>query len=341
MPTPGTSSRSLGFLGPAGTFTEEALVTRKNLAAMRRQPFNSMMRVLKAVESGRVDLGFVPIENMIEGAVTSSIDSLAFGTGLLIQDEVIMDVRLTLMALPGADLDGVKYLRSYPVAYAQCSRYLTRRLPDVVMVAANSTAAAARDLATRGDLDTVVIAPQRAADVYGLEVLAVDIEDQPGNKTRFLLVGRDTVPPPTGQDKTSLVVYQRADEPGSLVGILGEFVARSINITSLQTRPTKASLGSYCFLIDCEGHIVDERLGDALRNLQMRAASIKFLGSYPADSVDNVRGPANRAAREDVDASYVDDEGYLLMAGVPDQTSRDQADAWLADVRSRVARFDF
>ena len=211
-----------------------------------------------------------------------------------------------------------------------------RRLPDVVMVAANSTAAAARELAARGDLDTVVIAPQRAAEVYGLEVLAVDIEDQPGNKTRFLLVGRDTVPRPTGQDKTSLVVYQHADAPGSLVGSLGEFVARSINITSLQSRPTKAGLGSYCFLIDCEGHIMDERLGDALRNLQMRAAGVKFLGSYPADSVDHVRDPANRAESEDVDASYLDEEGYLLLASVPDQASRGQADEWLADVRSRV-----
>ncbi len=181
-----------------------------------------------------------------------------------------------------------------------------------------------------------MIAPQRAAEVYGLEVLAVDIEDQPGNKTRFLLVGRDTVPRPTGQDKTSLVVYQHADAPGSLVESLGEFVARSINITSLQSRPTKAGLGSYCFLIDCEGHIMDERLGDALRNLQMRAAGVKFLGSYPADSVDHVRDPASRAEREDVDASYVDEEGYLLLASVPDQASRGQADEWLADVRSRV-----
>ena len=311
-------------------------MTRKDLARMRRQPFNSMLEVLESVESGKVDVGFVPIENMIEGAVTSSIDSLAFGTGLLIQYEVIMDVRLTLMALPGTDLQDVKYVRSYPVAYAQCSRFLTRRLPGVRMVAADSTAGAARDLSARGDSDTVVIAPKRAADVYGLEVLAVDIEDRPGNKTRFLLVGRDTVPPPTGRDKTSLVVYQRADAPGSLVGILGEFVARSINITNLQSRPTKASLGSYCFLIDCEGHIVDERLGDALRNLQMRAASVKFLGSYPAGSVSHVDGPTNRAAPEDVDASYVDDDGYLLLAGVPDQTSRAEADAWLADVRSRV-----
>jgi len=262
-----------------------------------------MLQVLNAVESGEVDFGFVPIENMIEGAVTSSIDSLAFGTGLLIQYEVTMDVRLTLMALPGVELGDVKYLRSYPVAYSQCSRFLARRLPDVVMVAADSTAAAARDLAARGDLDTVVIAPRRAADVYGLEVLAVDLEDRPDNKTRFLLVGRDTVPPPTARDKTSLVVYQRADAPGSLVGILGEFVARSINITSLQSRPTKASLGSYCFLIDCEGHIMDEQLGAALRNLQMRAASVKFLGSYPADSVSQVYGRPARSEREAVDAS--------------------------------------
>jgi len=333
---PATTDRSLGYLGPAGTFTEEALVTRGHLAAMRRQPFNSMLQVLKSVESGVVDVGFVPIENMIEGAVTSSIDTLAFGTGLLIQDEVIMDVRLALMALPGTELQNVKYVLSYPLASAQCSRFITRRMPDVVMVAANSTAGAARDLVARGDLDTVVIAPQRAAEVYGLEVLEAGIEDRSGNKTRFLLVGRDTVPPPTGRDKTSLVVYQRADAPGSLVGILGEFVARSINITSLQSRPTKASLGSYCFLIDCEGHVMDEKLGDALRNLQMRAASVKFLGSYPADSVSPVDGPANRALREDVDASYVDDEGYLVLAGVPDQASREEADAWLADVRSRV-----
>ena len=302
---------------------------------MRRQPFNSMLEVLESVESGKVDVGFVPIENMIEGAVTSSIDSLAFGTGLLIQYEVIMDVRLTLMALPGTDLQDVKYVRSYPVAYAQCSRFLTRRLPGVRMVAADSTAGAP------------VIYPPGGLGHGG---------DRSEESRRCLRPGgaggghrgsarqQDTLPagrprhrsPPTGRDKTSLVVYQRADAPGSLVGILGEFVARSINITNLQSRPTKASLGSYCFLIDCEGHIVDERLGDALRNLQMRAASVKFLGSYPAGSVSHVDDPTNRAAPEDVDASYVDDDGYLLLAGVPDQTSRAEADAWLADVRSRV-----
>ncbi|MXZ67669.1 MAG: hypothetical protein F4Z17_01420 [Acidimicrobiia bacterium] len=147
---PATTDRSLGFLGPAGTFTEQALVTRKDLAAMRRQPFNSMLQVLKSVEAGVVDVGFVPIENMIEGAVTSSIDTLAFGTGLLIQDEVIMDVSLALMALPGTELQDVKYILSYPLASAQCSRFVTRRLAGAVMVAANSTAGAARDLVARG-----------------------------------------------------------------------------------------------------------------------------------------------------------------------------------------------
>ena len=332
-----TRHRSVGFLGPAGTFTEEALVSQQDLASMRHQPFNSMFEVLDSLETGAVDLALVPIENMIEGVVTSSIDALAFGTGLLIQREVTMDVRLMLMAFPGAKLDDVKYVRSYPVASAQCGKFLIRHMPGVVMVAANSTAEAARDLVALGSLDAAVIAPPRAARVYGLEVLAADIADSRGNKTRFALVGRDSVPAPTGRDKTSLVVYQRADAPGSLVGILGEFVARSINITSLQSRPTKASLGNYCFLIDCEGHVMDEALGDALRNLQMRAASVKFLGSYPADSVGQVDDPAGRALREDVDASYVDEDGYLLLAGVPDQTTREQADSWLADVRSRVA----
>ena len=167
-------------------------------------------------------------------------------------------------------------------------------------------------------------------------MLAVDIEDRPDNRTRFVLVGRDSVPPPTGRDKTSLVVYQRADAPGSLVGILGEFVARSINITSLQSRPTKGSLGNYCFLIDCEGQVMDEGLGNALRNLQMRAARVKFLGSYPADSFGHVRDPTNRAVREDIDASYVDDDGYLFLARVPDRTTSDDADVWVAEVRSRV-----
>ena len=331
-----TRQRSVGFLGPAGTFTEEALVSQADLATMRHQPFNSMFEVLESVETGGVDLGFVPIENMIEGAVTASIDALAFGTGLLIQREVTMDVRLMLMALPGVKLDEVKYVRSYPVASAQCGKFLVRNLPGVVIVAANSTTNAALDVVASGSSDTAVIGPRRASRVYGLEVLAEDIADRRANQTRFALVGRDSVPAPTGRDKTSLVVYQRADAPGSLVGILGEFVARSINITSLQSRPTKASLGNYCFLIDCEGHVMDEALGGALRNLQMRAASVKFLGSYPADSVGQVGDPAARALRESVDASYVDEDGYLLLAGVPDQTTRDQAYSWLADVRSRV-----
>lgn len=168
-------------------------MAQKDLAVMRRQPFNSMLDVLKSVESGAVDFGFIPIENMIEGAVTSSLDAIAFGTGLLIQREVTMDVSLMLMVLPGTKLSEVNYVRSYPVAYAQCGTFLHRRLPGVKMVAANSTAEAARDLGASGRMDTAVIAPRRAAQVYGLEVLAEGIEDRTGNKTRFALVGAKPV----------------------------------------------------------------------------------------------------------------------------------------------------
>ena len=278
---------TVGYLGPAGTFTEQAIYSQPDLAAMNHRPINSIIDVLQAVETGEVDLGLVAIENMIEGSVTATLDALAFDTDLHIQREVIIDVNLNLLARPGATLESVKRVRSYPVAHAQCRNYLAEHLPDAVFEAANSTADAARSLAASDDGTTAVIAPLRSAEVYGLEVLAGNIADHAENQTRFVLVAADVVAAPTGHDKTSMVVYQRSDVPGSLIGILGEFAARAINLTSLQSRPTKASLGQYCFLIDCEGHIADEVVADALRNLSMKTSRVKFLGSYPSASADD------------------------------------------------------
>lgn len=287
--------RTIGYLGPPGTFTEQAVHSQPDLGRMRHRPLGSIAEVLGAVAGGEVDLGLVAIENMIEGSVTATIDALAFDTDLLIQREIVMGVNLNLLVRPGGRLDQVERISSYPVAYAQCRSYLSEHLPGVPFRAANSTADAARELAEGDDADTAVIATRRSAEVYGLEVLAAGIEDRPKNQTRFVLVGSDGITPPSGHDKTSMLIYQRTDAPGSLIGILQEFAARAINLTSLQSRPTKAGLGHYCFLVDCEGHVADELVADALRNLMMKTARVKFLGSYPSAYGSDQEQIADRA----------------------------------------------
>ena len=314
MGQPETSrTLTVGYLGPPGTFTEQAVYSQPDLAAMNHRPINSIIDVLRAVGGGEVDLGLVAIENMIEGSVTATLDALAFDTDLFIQREVIIDVNLNLLGPPGLALESVRRVRSYPVAHAQCREFLAAHLPDAVFEAANSTADAARSLADSDDRATAAIAPLRSAEVYGLDVLAADIADHADNQTRFVLVGADVICAPTGHDKTSMVVYQRSDAPGSLIGILGEFAARAINLTSLQSRPTKASLGQYCFLLDCEGHIADEVVADALRNLSMKTSRVKFLGSYPSASAD----------RHD---------------HVMNQAEVRKAALWLDDLRARILR---
>ena len=302
----------MGYLGPAGTFTEQAVYSQPDLAAMNHRPINSIIDVLQAVAGGEVDLGLVAIENMIEGSVTATLDALAFDTDLFIQREVIIDVNLNLLANPGVEVESVERVRSYPVAHAQCRNYLAKHLPDAVFEAANSTADAARSLADSTDRTAAAIAPLRSAEVYGLDVLAADIADHADNQTRFVLVASGVIAAPTGHDKSSMVIYQRSDVPGSLIGILGEFAARAINLTSLQSRPTKASLGQYCFLIDCEGHIADEVLADALRNLSMKTTRVKFLGSYPSASADDHDHLMNEVELRRA-AAWIDDlRGHIL-----------------------------
>ena len=292
----------VAYLGPHGTFTELAILTQPDLAAMRHRLEPDVMKVLNAADAGEADFGFAAIENMIEGSVTAALDTLAFETNLLIQREVVIGVNLNLLVPRGVTLDKIECIRTFGVAYAQCRRYLQEHLPDAIVQAANSTADAARELAESDARNTAAIAPQRSAEVYDLEVLASDIEDHPENQTRFVLVARGgSIPPPTGHDKTSLLVFQRSDVPGSLMGLLSEFASRSVNLTSLQSRPTKARLGQYCFLIDCEGHIADEVVGDALRNLYMKAADVKLLGSYPSAYGTNEEQQNNREVMRTAD----------------------------------------
>ena len=189
---------------------------------------------------------------------------------------------------------------SIPVATAQCHRYLREHLPNAEVVASNSTADAARVVA-EGTSASVALAPRVAAELYGLDVVAADIADHEGNQTRFVLVARDGVPAPTGHDRTALVIYQRADEPGSLVSILQEFTARRINLSNLTSRPTKAGgLGDYCFIVYAESHVADELLADTMRALHAKQGGVKFLGSYPAagDHADSAREHADTRWRE-------------------------------------------
>jgi prephenate dehydratase len=309
---PDMPARRVGYLGPAGTFTEQALLTQPDLAEAKLVPIPSIPEVLAATASREVDYGFVAIENAIEGSVNITLDVLAFETDLLIQREVVIPVELCLLALPGVVIDDIDTVQSFPHASAQCARFLAESVPGVRVQATNSTAEAARLLAETDDRSRAAIGTARAAEVYGLAVLAAGIEDHPENATRFVVVARHDVPAETGHDKTSLVVFQRADEPGSLLSILQEFAARAINLSKLESRPTKRGLGDYCFLIDLEGHLEDEVVADALRNLKMKQADVKFLGSYPAAGE---QGPAARAAADARWSAAVD---------------------WVDDLRSRI-----
>jgi prephenate dehydratase len=272
----------IAYLGPSGTFTEEALLGQEDLAAAEHIPMRSMPDVLAAAQAGDVDFGFVPIENAIEGTVNLTLDALVFEHDLFIQREVETRIQLNLLALPGTKLADVRAVISIPMATAQCRGFFTRELPGVEVQAANSTAEAARSVGKEKREGVGAVGTALAGRLYGLEVLAEDIEDHPDNSTRFVLVAPNHVPAPTGHDKTSIVCFQHTDQPGSLHGILGQFTARNINLTKLESRPTKQGLGDYCFIIDLEGHIGDEVVADCLRDLHAQLAGVKFLGSYPA-----------------------------------------------------------
>ena len=304
----------IGFLGPLGTFTEQALLSQSDLAAMDLVPITPILDVLAATESGDVDLGFVPIENAIEGTVNETIDSLAFEHDLLIQREVVLGIHLNLLAPEGTRLEDVKEVVSIPVALAQVRGWLSKHLPGVTLTASNSTAEAAALVGRDRTPGVGAVAPAVAAELYGLEIIATEIEDHPENKTRFVVVTPDGVPAPTGHDKTSIVCFQSADRPGSLLGILQEFAARAINLTKLESRPTKQSLGDYCFIIDFEGHVADDVVADCLRELKAKNADVKFLGSYPA------AGEHGEAVRREAEASWR------------------SADEWIQGVRANIQR---
>lgn len=269
----------IGFLGPRGTFTEEALLTVVSEDEHELVAYPTEAEVLFAVERGEVDQGIVPIENSIEGSVNATLDVLAFDVSLNISKEIVIPIVHNLIARPGLVFGDIERVISHPQATAQCRRYLAEKLPGAQTIAASSTAAAVETVAADGE-GLAAIGPRLAAEFNGLAVIDADIADFRDNKTRFVIAGHEEVAP-TGNDKTSIVCFIKEDHPGALLQILNEFAYENINLTKIQSRPTRKALGDYCFFVDLEGHISDPRIERALKFLRYRIREVKVLGSYP------------------------------------------------------------
>jgi prephenate dehydratase len=294
---------TIAYLGPRGTFTEEALGAMPASEGAELVPLATAEAVLEAVRSGAADQGLVAIENSIEGGVNATLDNLATGEPLVIVDEVVIRVRFALLARPGTALGDVRRIATHTVAAAQCRSWVQATLPEAEIVPVSSNAAGAAAVA-EGTFDAA-LAPSIAADVYGLEVLAADVADNDEAWTRFVLLARPgTVPAPTGADKSTLFLYMREDHPGALLEILTEFSVRGVNLTRIESRPTRKALGDYYFSVDCEGHVADARVGEALAGLHRICADVRFLGSYPRH---DGRAPLVRPGVTDADFASASD----------------------------------
>ncbi len=278
----------IAYLGPKGTFTEAALIAMADSGMVpggdpsnevTPLPTDSTTAALSAVRSGDADYACVPIENSIEGSVLPTLDSLATGSELQIYAELTLDVAFTIVVRAGVTAADVQTVAAFPVASAQVRNWLAANLPDARLVPANSNAAAADDVA-EGRADAGV-STALAAKRYGLTALASDVVDEPNARTRFVLVGAPGPPPPrTGADRTS-VVLRLENVPGALVSAMTEFADRDIDLTRIESRPTRRELGTYIFFLDCAGHIDDDSVAEALKALDDRCSDVRNLGSWP------------------------------------------------------------
>ncbi|MGH8825323.1 MAG: prephenate dehydratase [Jiangellaceae bacterium] len=307
MPEP--TSRRLAYLGPEATFTEAAARTVPDGGEL--VPFPTVPAALDAVRQHEVDGAVVPVENSVEGSVNATLDELIRGEPLLIAGEALLPVAMALMARPGTDLAAVRRIVTHPMAEAQCRGWVAAKLPDARISVTTSTAAAAAAVAAGrggpdGPYDAAIAAPV-AAERYGLETLAIGIGDNPDAVTRFVVVTRPMPPPPpTGADRTSLVAFISDDHPGALLEILEQFATRGVNLTRIESRPTGDGMGRYCFAVDCEGHVADARVGEALVGLRRICADVRFLGSYPR--ADGVQAAVGRGTAND---DFADAEAWL------------------------------
>ncbi len=267
----------LAYLGPPGTYAEEAALRYDPEAQLI--PFSGISAVADAIDSGMADEGVVPIENVLEGSVTETLDILIHNSQLSVRNEIVLSIEHLLLVRPGAAATGIKVVFSHPQALAQCRGFIGRCYPKAALEAALSTAAAVEEM--MGREDAAAIGNRRAAELYGAEVLAQAIQDRSTNLTRFVVLARDDHPP-SGDDKTSLAfAFAVEDRPGLLVSALEEFSSRGINLSKIESRPSKERLGVYIFLADLDGHRTEQPLAESLERVREKCSFFRVLGSYP------------------------------------------------------------
>jgi len=268
----------VGVLGPRGTYSEIAAWSHfKGRAEMVLYP--TISDVVEAVARGEVDAGVIPVESLREGSVGESLDALTWAD-VKIKEEIVMPVTHALLGVRGARMERITQVLSHPQAIAQCREFLRQHLPLVEVVEMGSTARAAEQVSKLGQPHIAAIGPKMLAKIYGLQVLKDNIQSGEKNITRFLLIAKEDSRR-TGNDKTSIVFYTANDRPGILYEILGEFASRKINLTKIESRPSKKALGDYLFFIDLEGHREDRKVKEALRGVESKTAMLRVLGSYP------------------------------------------------------------
>ncbi|MEW6172424.1 MAG: prephenate dehydratase [Bacillota bacterium] len=267
----------VGFLGPTGTFTEQAMACFFAGRKYEGIPYSEIPGLIKSVSSGELDAAVVPAENSVEGSVNITLDLLIRDNNALITGEVVLPVVHHLLARPG--LKGFTRVLSHPHALAQCREHLERELPHAFREPTASTAEAARRVAASSE-PWAAIGTEEAAELYGLVVVARAVQDTIDNETRFVVIGR--IPSKqTGRDKTSVAFSPVQDRPGTLYEALGCFATRGINLTKIESRPARRSIGHYIFFVDCEGHIEDPLVAQALKAIKERSDFFKILGAYP------------------------------------------------------------
>lgn len=280
----------VGFLGPDGTFSQEAVLAAPGGPDFEPAPQPTLHDTVMAVHEGRVDRALVPIENSLEGAVNATLDALAFETDdVVILGELVHPIRYCLIARAPAALEAIRGVVSHPQAVGQCARFLRTRLPQATVIPAASTAGAVRAVAARqdGEEPWAALGTRLAAELYGCEVIEDGVEDVAGNETRFVWIGRAGSAPPQAEPgaawKTALVFWGAGDEaPGWLVRCLVEFASRGINLTRIESRPRRQGLGHYMFFLDLEGREHDAPVAAAIAAMRDHAEVVRVLGSFPA-----------------------------------------------------------